>query len=523
MKNVVEEEAVSWSTITFRSMKLLLIGFGIDLIFLLLFIVLHTALPNPLLLLPLPYFASALFLFSISALLAGFVHVYLSHPSLRWPLFFISVVTIAVLVAHFFIITEPTGNQIMDEQYYVPAARAILDGTICKPFAPNCNMEHPFLSKAFIASGMAVFGDNAFGWRLLSVILGTSCLPLFFALAWKLSTNKKLAYYATLFLAFDTMFFVNSSAALTDIFILFFAIAAFVVYFYNLKLWRFDRYFLSGALLGLSILSKETAIFVVAALLTFHLVLGNGSIKSRLFSCAKIGLVSVLIFCAGLQVYDSLLTGGQVPTFISHIQFMLSYGSSLTCPPFNCPGAFHDANGATITPLNWLLYYTPTTYFGSSVRVCSGSSCQSYSTLAYYGTTNMVETWSTFVWAPIAAWVFYRLIRKKRESTTLEQFGFSTTAKITYQESELASFALIVFCWNYFPYILLFLAGRVTYPFYFLVAVPSVALGAGYLITRQGVPRIVAIALVVAAFAWFFVYFPDKSFLPTSIRAFLGT
>ncbi len=412
----------------------------------------------------------------------------------------------------------------MDEQYYVPAAKAILEGTQCKPYLAGCNMEHPFLSKALIAVGMAAFGPTAFGWRLLPVILGTACLPLIFAIAWKMSKNKKIAYYSTLLLALDTMFFVNSSAALTDIFIIFFAMAAFVVYFYNFKVGRFDQYFISGALLGVSTLSKESAIFLIASLVTFHLLVSKEPIRARLFSSAKIVLVAVLVFCAGLQVYDSLLTGGQVPSFVNHIEFMLSYGSSLTCSPFNCPGAFHEPNGATITPFNWLTYYVPTTYFGSSVKACAGSNCQSYVTLAYYGVTNMIETWSTFIWFPVAAMVLYRMLRNKRSNTTLDQFGFkaSTSIRLPFQESELAVFALVIFCWNYFPYIFLFLAGRVTYPFYFLPAVPAVALGASYLITRDKVPKAVVIIFLIAAFVWFLVYFPDKSFLPTSIRALLG-
>ncbi len=506
-------------------MKLLLVGFAIDLTLVLLFVLLHAAFSMPSFLLPLPFFASALLLLSISALIFGFTYAYLSHPQLRRPFIFITVVTLAVLITHFLIISEPSTNSIMDEQYYVPAAKAILNGTQCKPFFDSCNMEHPFLSKALIAVGMAAFGSVAFGWRLLPVILGTACIPLIFAIAWKMSKNKKIAYYSALLLALDTMFFVHSSAALTDIFILFFALAAFVIYFYNLKLGRFDRYVISGVLLGLSALSKETAIFLIASLVTFHLLLSREPIRTRLYSSTKIALIAVLVFCAGLQIYDSLLTGGQVPSFINHIEFMLSYGSSLKCPPFNCPGAFHDPSGATITPLNWLVYYAPTTYFGSSVRVCAGTSCQSYTALAYYGVTNMIETWSTFIWAPLAVIILYRLLKDRRSSTTLDQFGFKANAlsKLSFQESELAVFALIVFVWNYFPYIFLFLAGRVTYPFYFLPAVPAVALGASYLITRDKVPKIVALIFLIAVSIWFFVYFPDKSFLPTSIRAFLGT
>ena len=50
---------------------------------------------------------------------------------------------------------------------YVPAGRAITAGL------PDPNFEHPPLGKLAIASGMAVLGDNPWGWRIVAAITGT--------------------------------------------------------------------------------------------------------------------------------------------------------------------------------------------------------------------------------------------------------------------------------------------------------------------------------------------------------------
>ncbi len=621
-----KEEAIG-SSIVFRTMKLLLVGLAVDVIVTLLILIVHAVTSSSILLTPLPYLASAILVFSISSCLFSTVFCYLKYPKFRKAIAFLFLLTLVVLVVHLALIGSPAtsfgyyvggsknatvplaqipkiatcqgGVQndcescsgcVMDETYYVPAAVAIIDGVHCAPQVEACNMEHPPLAKALIAVGIAAFGAGGFdlqNGRLLPIILGTACVPLVFAIGWKFSKNKKVAYYSSMLLALDTMFFAHSSISVLDIPVVFFALAAIVAYLYDLKLWRIDKYYISGALMGLAMLSKETAIFLVAALATFHFLRGKELPKLRLFSTLKIIAVAVLVFAAGLQVYDSLLTGGQVPTFVNQIQYIISYGSSLVCHPsaFDCAGAFlnvpNDPSSA-ITPLSWLIYYAPTAYFKSNVSVCIGSVCHSYVNIAYYGITNMIETWSTFLWAPFAAYILYRLLKRKEAPTgiektvtkqepapmtsedmeklaklkslldsgalTKEEFDSQKSAILysakpiephpeeesqivesstlqtqlkRFRESDLAVLALVLFCWSYFPYLALAAEGRVTYPFYILPAVPAIALGSSYLITRPFIPRVLAILFLVAAFAWFVIFFPDQSFLPSWITSSL--
>ena len=57
---------------------------------------------------------------------------------------------------------------VFDEVHYVPAARQLL------ALAGPVNTEHPLLGKEIIAAGIALFGDNAFGWRIFSTLAGAS-------------------------------------------------------------------------------------------------------------------------------------------------------------------------------------------------------------------------------------------------------------------------------------------------------------------------------------------------------------
>ena len=433
---------------------------------------------------------------------------------------------------------------IMDEIFYVPEGMALLNGQHCSTGvnAPtNCHLEHPPLVPALIAGGMAIFGEfNAVGWRFASALLGTFSIPLLFGIVWKVSGSKKMAYLSALLLAADVMFFSQSSASLLDIPEIFFGLAAFFAYFAGLKVWKFDKYVISGALLGLAGLAKETAIFLALALLTYILVFEDEKLRHRTLAVLKVAVVVGLVFVIGLQAYDSVLVSPSLPgttscpmngsSFVQQIGYMLCYGSSLNA---GCPWAcgWRDTNlGTYITPFNWITYYSPVAYLRTVVSVCPKSVnnvCQggaySYVAIAYYGVTNFLETWTVYIWIPLVAYALYRYYR--REQPTLDAFGPVSAGSNSVAlpgELKFAAFALVLFLWSYVPYIVLFLAGRVTYPFYFLPAVPAVAMGATYWITRSWFPRWLMYLYVGMAFVFFFIYFPYKGFLPDWLRVLIG-
>jgi hypothetical protein len=433
---------------------------------------------------------------------------------------------------------------IMDEIFYVPEGMALLNGQHCSTGvdAPtNCHLEHPPLVPALIAGGMAIFGEfNVVGWRFAPALLGTMSIPLLFGIAWKVSGSKKLAYLSAVLLAADVMFFSQSGAALLDVPEIFFGLAAFFAYFAGLRVWKLDKYVISGVLLGLAGLAKETAIFLALALLTYILFFEDGKLRHRAMAVLKVAVVVGVVFIVGLQAYDSILVSPSLPgttscpmngsSFVQQVGYMLCYGSSLSS---GCPWAcgWKDTNlGTYITPFNWITYYSPVAYLRTVVSVCPKSVnnvCQggaySYVSVAYYGVTNFLETWTVYIWIPLVAYSLYVTYRRKQltlDSSGLESTGGNSVALPG--ELKFAAFALVLFLWSYVPYVVLFLGGRVTYPFYFLPAVPAIAMGASYWMTRSWFPRWLMYVYVLMAFVFFFIYFPYKGFLPDWLRVLIG-
>jgi dolichyl-phosphate-mannose-protein mannosyltransferase len=389
--------------------------------------------------------------------------------------------------------TVPSYGCVMDEPYYLGAAQDMLTGAPCAPGADGCNLEHPPLAKALIAAGMAAFGANDFGWRIAVVLTGTLSIPLLFAIVYFVSKSTRLSLFAALLFSVDNLYFVHSSIAVIDVPSVFFAMAALAVYLSGAKLWNADRFVLAGTLMGLSLLSKETAVFLLGALVTYHLYVSRSPRRARALQILKMLLAAGLVSVVGLQMYAFSFTSASSPYFYQLVQYMLKYGAGLTGP-----GWTGGLGGGYITPLDWLTFYTPVSYLVTS----SGSVVD----VGYWGTNNLIIVWMLFAWVPF---VLYRAYR-----------GGAVDAA---EEAEDAAgiLALIWFFWAYFPYIFLWIYGRVTYPFYLVPALPALSLGAAYFVTRRWFSGLVAAVYVVAAFGWFFLYFPVKDFLPMWVRALL--
>jgi dolichyl-phosphate-mannose-protein mannosyltransferase len=457
---------------------------------------------------------------SAAGVVLALVFALLSYPAYRTTILLLTMIVLALLGAHLYTINLPdTANChdatknvdgcIMDEVYYVPAAQTLLAGEKCAPYADNCNLEHPFLSKAFVAAGIAIFGNGTFGWRIFEVLLGTFSVPVLFGICWSMTKNARLALYASFLLAFETLFFVHSSIAVIDVSAIFFALVGFLFYFAKVRWWKFTPITLTAIAFGLSALSKETAIMLFLVLAGYHLLFGEGSRERRVTSTMELILLVFLVFAVGLQVYDSLFGAGAATTFLGQIDFILRYGASLTMTP-SSQGWIDTVLNTPITPLNWITYYSPIGYLITNVRVTAGSTSYAYVAAGYYGITNQFEVWMAYLWG---AYVVY-LWRKTRGATfASEQEG---------RDFRIARLALFWFLVVFLAYVGLYLYGRITYPYYFIQAVPALAMGAAYFLTRSWFPRGVSYIVLAGVFIWFFIFYPDKSFLPDQVRVWLG-
>jgi 4-amino-4-deoxy-L-arabinose transferase-like glycosyltransferase len=520
--------------VRFAAVLLLIISL-VDLLLMVAIVLLHAALPGlvaPDVLAPMTFILAGA---SFGSALLAFAYAMLRYPQYRGTILALVLIVSALLAAHMYTIGLPsTANChdssknvdgcIMDEVYYVPAAQTILSGEKCAPYADNCNLEHPFLSKAIIAAGIAIFGNNVFGWRIFEALLGTFSVPILFGICWALTRNARFSLFASFLLAFETLFFVQSSIAVIDIHAIFFGLLGILLYVAKVSWWRFSRTTLAGIAMGLSALSKETSIFLLLVLVGYILLLSGGGRRARVATSLELLLTVFIVFAVGLQAYDSLFGSGTATTFIGQIAFILSYGKSLTMTPSTqyclfavqttasritgC-GWIDSVLNMAITPLNWISYYSPIGYLITNVSVTTPTGTYNYVGAGYYGIADQFEVWLTYLWG---AFVAYYIIKKRASSMDAEGV----------RDFKLAKFALLWFLVIFGSYMALFLYGRVTYPYYFVQAIPAIAIGCAYLLTRQWFPREIAYMVLVGVGIWFFLYYPDKAFLPTQVRAWLG-
>ena len=72
-----------------------------------------------------------------------------------------------------------TKGYIFDEVYYVDGARDLIKyGVEVSGNSPEF-IVHPPVGKWLIGAGIAIFGDNEFGWRFATALIGTLLILIF--------------------------------------------------------------------------------------------------------------------------------------------------------------------------------------------------------------------------------------------------------------------------------------------------------------------------------------------------------
>ncbi len=159
-------------------------------------------------------------------------------------------------------------EQIFDEVYHARTAEEYLKGI--NPY----EWTHPPLAKLLAALGIAAFGMDAFGWRIVSLLAGTATLGVFYLFSRRVFGSTRIAAIATTLLALDGVFFVQSRVAMTNIYVVGFLVVA------ALGLWEFSRttkerwLVLAGLGLGCALATRWTALYgwgLVGLLLLHHL------------------------------------------------------------------------------------------------------------------------------------------------------------------------------------------------------------------------------------------------------------
>ena len=145
---------------------------------------------------------------------------------------------------------------VFDEVHYVSAARVLLG--LVRPE----NTEHPLVGKLIIAAGIALFGDNSFGWRFFSTVAASVVVMGIFAIGWLLLGRIRPSVFAALFALLNFTVYVQARIGMLDGFMAAFVVAAIVVLLSAMRAPAGRvalRLVLGAVLLGLAVATKWAA------------------------------------------------------------------------------------------------------------------------------------------------------------------------------------------------------------------------------------------------------------------------
>jgi dolichyl-phosphate-mannose-protein mannosyltransferase len=159
---------------------------------------------------------------------------------------------------------------------------------------------HPPLGKLLIASGIALFGMNPFGWRLVGTLFGVALVPLMYLFGLKLFRERFYAFCAAFLMLVDFMRFAQSRVALIDVFGVFFVLA---VYYFVLDLFpeqgepairsTNSTLLLAGTAFGIGAACKWIAVYAGGGMVFLVLLKSLADLKRGDFpqGCGKRGFV----------------------------------------------------------------------------------------------------------------------------------------------------------------------------------------------------------------------------------------
>jgi predicted membrane-bound dolichyl-phosphate-mannose-protein mannosyltransferase len=380
---------------------------------------------------------------------------------------------------------QPPASLIFDEQYYVNAAR-VIDGLPVPAGAPYAdstpgvdpNTEHPPLGKLAIAASIRVFGDNAFGWRLPSVIAGMIVLAVVYLIVIAAGETAWLALLAVATLGLDNLSFVHGRIGTLDMM----ALAPILVGSW-LALRR--RFALAGLAFALGALVKITAGFGLLAFIALEtLVLlrqrrAGTLLHPRDFRPLAVCLgVFVIVFVGGLAFLDMRVTNFASP--LDHLAQMFGYGISLTSGP--------GPAGISSPPWDWLVGSGHIDYLRVEVNVLAENQVvESHPTVLFQGAVSPILIGAAPLVLAFGVWYAVR------------------------ERHALSEWAVVWFAANCLPYVgLVILAHRITYLYYILAALPGLAILSAIFLLRARLPSVVRWGYLAASVAVFVAYFPFR-------------
>lgn len=354
---------------------------------------------------------------------------------------------------------------------------------------------HPPLGLLFIAGGILLWGDDAFGWRFSSVMFGAAGIALAFLLALRLTGSKRTAWLAALLLLLDGMYFAQSRIGMLDIFGVVFAIGALISLYGYLQepagraTWPLVR---TGILLGADLATKWNAAYLCAACGLLVLIRGirlglasrrhpgDAGLRAGWHAHAigvpvGFGVVPLAVYLAAYVPFFA--TGHSLGQWIELQKQIYLYHTRLE--------ATHPWSSRW---WQWPLALKPVWYWVADMargRVAN-----------VYAAPNPILYWG---FLPAVPWVAFRWWSKNRSAFTVLVIGF---------------FA------QWLPWALV---PRIAFAYHFLPAVPFGALALAVALTamfrKGGAWRVAAVAYAALVVAAFVFYYPILVGLPLTPHA----
>lgn len=410
-----------------------------------------------------------------------------SLSALRSMKFLLLILCVAFTVRMYRLITPPTYY--FDEVYHAVTAKLYArndpSGYEWWHGAPEPETAiewlHPPIAKLFQAGGILIFGENAFGWRISSVLFGLGTIVATYVLALQLTKVSRIAELAALFVSIDGLLFAQSRIAMNDIHVVFFLVLSLFMYakMKTAKPKLFARYLLlSGIFAGLAVSTKWSGLFAVLA---FVLDQALSSIKAwKVPPFRSLFKMVVAWLCIPALIYvlsygQFWLQGHTIDQFVELHKQIWYYQTHLT--------ATHTYQS---TPLQWVFDLRPVWYSVQYVDVNKVGNI--------YNLGNPVIFLGGLV---CLLFIFARCIHK---FIWWKWFLFS-------------SYCTMWMLWLFSPRIMFF--------YHYAPAVPMLAIALAWGVValwkiHTFTLRALSTFVVIGTLAWFVVFYPYLSGLPVS-------